>query len=1426
MGKCPMNHYDLFRKECLENNRYEIFKDYCIQNNVEPFSLYKPGGSQVREVYKKCFKEDVGYWNCRNFRDDLARKGYQVLFYDPVFNKEKAHMFAQVIYQRGLRINYDVYINKLHKEFYHQSLHSDVAYYYSVAISEKNHHLEENYWDREEKIKIIAKYLQGRGSSLTLNKDTYSIIKKLYLKFFSEKDTNILEESINDMYIERFIQDFKKYGYPNIIIIPKPERKKLHTLQNVFKAKNIKISRNMEGYMAIQKVFEETFKDKIPIATAKGYAAQLKNVSFNSIVPKNMEHDFLSEIIDKLPKKDALFTVDEDPEITIHTIRKELRLKELPPGFVKHYFMLHFDLKTWDPIQANSLFLEKKLDYLTFQMYRSLFIYFKESYIRDNDSQRSKFLQTIWMDKFNQHLSDNKALMYIYELYHSIHYSEPSTQTSNNIFLQLLSYIGINKDTLTEDSLKKYWTIIFKKTLSKESPRQKLKFFQQSDTHSFSIEFIKVLPSINTHFSRILIHKKAEKELMSYWYNFQAYTKNNHSLFPDYKDKDFTLNTHSTYQDLIDHLTFSDESINSENRKKNIILLFFMYLTGSGLALLPTSLIFSNDSFIFHTSRLKYLKKFQTAHCFTRMPYNKDHIQKELETNSKAKRIFYYRFSYLVNKNFKKISHISDSDISIVMDNMKRTKTKKMVLDNENPIRRCLYWHGAHSVSQSKAKAEKIVLSPLEILAPLGAYQSIKKLLDAFYRFFSSRINNAESRKYARETVLLLEYLYDIHEDINKEYLYKFFHTTLSTNEEGENELSSRFLQYLNQRKLSPSSKQDFQLIVAQAIENDYDLAGAFPSSFLVTLYSMPRTRNIARLALSKKITDKMKSICLFEPAKDNYYIPTSISKKNMIWQHFDKVEPQLPVMLFLHLCMPWRSEHIKSLDRDTFLQMDEHGEVIGVQITTDKAQDNDFYIEREFFDYAFNFSDTDKKAIDTIALLQETIEYSKQSFPLLQAELRKENPNWGKIKPILCSNKSNGFISTEAYTGYYYKILLKALYDLGYNPEEIEYYVQLSPLGIEKFGSMPKTYDVIDDLTCGRVNTYFNSKFFSPHSLRKSNITYLVNDKRSFEFILRLSGHQALGTVLQVYIDYNLLSSMGVSEETITSIEENFRTDNTKAYAKDIIENFKKYHFTDSHKILSHIEKNNLFFSIYSLDKSLKSLKKNKTNDKLILAPAFWDFLSTGICTNALNCPTHIRNRCSLCPHFLTGPKFFSAINSKVMQLTTKVVEYFKIIDKHNLDENLDSNEAIIYEEEAQNDLAELQGYIAIAQKLNNSIYRILQEHMPENDIKNLPVPEEFDVILTKHIPYLSAQLEIYKATKQNMDFNPSTQFSTSALYEKIMELIILDEIPRELFSESISLNNPEKAIDTLIGVLDNYGNMDQLETIAQQFLPEHPGL
>lgn len=997
-------------------------------------------------------------------------------------------------------------------------------------------------------------------------------------------------------------------------------------------------------------------------------------------------------------------------------------------------------------------------------------------------------------------------------------YANVVLEHKNKLFLDFLLSKNIQKENLRIERMDTLWKEAFGEELTSEGLRKKYKLFM-SDPLNFKIRFVSELPAINTFSTTILILNSCQQSFHADWKNFEIDIRKS-ELAPDrMTKKEFDLNEDIDHLELLNLISAIDESDKKQNRQKKLYILFFLWLTSQRKALLPTSFISSSDTFFYNITGIKALEYFHKKHFFMKMPLNEHLIHQELGNNHKAKYINYMRFSYIVNSSTSRLEEITDDHIARIMLNMRVSqKSKKMVDINENSIRRCLYWHGAINISQTKREADKVEISPLEMLYTLKI--SADHLLNSFSRFFSERPNNVENRKYAKHTVDFLQFLDEDLEEISREKLKSFFLTSLKKKPDGSTHMDSNFLHYLQQSNLALSTQQDFQMIVFQAIESDNDLSGCFPTNCLVTLYKSPKNRTNARLAFDKKILERMKQICIFNPPSDKYYVPISNNKNKTFWPHFGHAEPLLPVMLFTHLSMPWRKEHILSLDRDSFLVKDEKKYVIAWKITTDKNQNNDFYIEREFIDYVFHLNDPEEKPVDVMQLLDETIAYSKICFPTLKPLLRKENPNWGEIKPILPGKNAKGFIGESIYSGYYYKVLLKALFELGYSTDEIQYFVQLSPSGQERFGDFPENYDAIEFLSPNQTNGFFNSEYFSPHALRKSNITLFVHERKSFEFILKLSGHTALSTVLQVYIDFDLLAKLNISSMAKTAIIHHFGNDSTRIAAKRIIENYKKFHFINIDEIKDKLAEENLFFSPIILSKDKKKIEKNIHETVKILKPAFWEDLSTGICTNALNCPIFMENHCAICPFFLTGPTFLSAINSKIMQLSTKAVEFFTIIEKHTVDEHLNNKEAEIYEEELQMVLAELHGYTAITKKLNEWLYEFILDQCTEEEKKNLPAPTDLVLLKYDHTPYYAAQLEIYKNAKSNMDSNTFTRFAISELYKKIMGLIVLGELPRDLFIEHIE--NQEKIIDIFIGLI--HSNKDKvISDIANQFLLEH---
>ena len=993
-------------------------------------------------------------------------------------------------------------------------------------------------------------------------------------------------------------------------------------------------------------------------------------------------------------------------------------------------------------------------------------------------------------------------------------YHDIIVDKENEKFLNYLDNNYINKESLKADTIYKYWEDCFNQKLTEHSINKKLKIFT-SRSVDLKIKFVDILTAINTYSTTILIVESILNEFTKYWKDFQNAIYKSEIAFDRTTKSDFIIDKNSTYETILEKLPTFDEGNKKRCRQKKYFYIFFLFLSSKQKTLLPTQYIMSEDTFYNYTSRFEILKFFNKNHFFSTKPLNKNLIEKELNVNNKAKNINYMRFSYLINYDITLLSNIDNNDIAIIMNNLRNSsRSSKMVAVYENPIRRSMYWLGATKIDQTRKEASTIILSPLEILYENKDVDN--RYIEIFYPYFSSKPNNDEQKKYARKISSFIIYLNNKLPELSANNLTKFFKTSIiKENELNQVKLNSEFLDYLYKNISSQTLQQEIQMIVFQSLGNYPEFTNCFLKNNLEIIYKKQKNRKISRLALDRRILTKMKEICLFNPIVDDYYVPTHIDKKKYNWKHFDKSEPQLPIMLFLYLSMPWRKEHIVSMDRDNFLKNDENGQLIEVHVTTDKNQNNDFIIEKEFFEYAIKFKDLKGNEHCPLDLITQTIEYSKESFPGLKPLYRKGNETWGKIKPILCKNTAKGFSPDYVFTGYYYKVFLQALLELNYSHEKINYFIQLSEKGLNDIGDYSKIYSSLKMITLTHASTYFNSTYFSPHSIRKTNITYLIHDKKSLEFVIKLSGHVNTTTVLKVYIDYDLLNRLNISGEDKSYIENNFRSTSRIEVSK-IIENYQKFHSISMKDIKNKLSEENLFFSPLILSNT-KILKKNNLNDLEILEPRFWEELAFGICTNAFNCQPEMKQACSICPYFLTSSNFIDSLNSKIMQLSSKCSMYFDIILKHTENENLTGKEAINYQEHLELLLAQLEGYSAIVNTINDSFYKQILINLPDSEKNNLPAKKDLVLIKYEHISHLKAQLEIYKYSKQYSDYNIEIEHSTDILYAKIMELIILNEIPKDLFIDTIS--NKEKAVERFLELLNNSSNI-AIQSIQERYL------
>ena len=99
---------------------------------------------------------------------------------------------------------------------------------------------------------------------------------------------------------------------------------------------------------------------------------------------------------------------------------------------------------------------------------------------------------------------------------------------------QLLTYLhnkGINKKSLNAITLDKNWNLCFDQELNPHSLSKKIKLFTTT-LINFQIQFVNILPVINSYSTTILITGSSLNEFQEYWKEFQ-YIISKSDIAPD-----------------------------------------------------------------------------------------------------------------------------------------------------------------------------------------------------------------------------------------------------------------------------------------------------------------------------------------------------------------------------------------------------------------------------------------------------------------------------------------------------------------------------------------------------------------------------------------------------------------------------------------------------------------------------------------------------------------------------------------------------------------------------------------------------------------------------------------------------------------------------------------------------------------------------
>ncbi len=471
-------------------------------------------------------------------------------------------------------------------------------------------------------------------------------------------------------------------------------------------------------------------------------------------------------------------------------------------------------------------------------------------------------------------------------------------------------------------------------------------------------------------------------------------------------------------------------------------------------------------------------------------------------------------------------------------------------------------------------------------------------------------------------------------------------------------------------------------LMTAQAVFLDDGLK--FKESYLIQKYATPKGKT--KQAIDEEILIKMKEICLLNPPPSTHYPIKKINSKNSWWTH-EHVEPFLPMSIFIAASFPHRSAHTINHDIDTFIQYDSLGNFNGLGIFTDKNKDRKkpFFIPKNivyqmFGSFYLNTENQDtvvhEKAEADIKLLEYFVNYAKNDY-LNSAEIQlafvsnnKRNLD-GKFKPLFYHPKNNGHVLGKlVFDDYFYRVLVQALHELDI---DINNFVTLGTIkksktnGHKITGKNDDTHhiseipnkgdDAYEDFiwhTTNKSNTksqLISPQGFSPHALRMSNITRLIDFNVDPVIILMLSGLEHVDTMIAHYIDRKIYTNYRFTRKVAK--EMGYEGDLTGKLIPDAI---RKFFLSQDNSTKETLE--NLFsegFTSATIIDYDGGYRYNDDPESFLLQydQKFWNVNSLGICTR----PDCILNgECGVCPFFLTGHVYIKNLNVMLMSSTTSL--------------------------------------------------------------------------------------------------------------------------------------------------------------------------
>ncbi len=548
---------------------------------------------------------------------------------------------------------------------------------------------------------------------------------------------------------------------------------------------------------------------------------------------------------------------------------------------------------------------------------------------------------------------------------------------------------------------------------------------------------------------------------------------------------------------------------------------------------------------------------------------------------------------YLIDRGRKDIAYPS------VVKATYRTKGSKRAIPLE---KRLDAWteHPVESIREFAKSAQEYVLLLHEQGISLGSIDRKLKILEVLFERFASMSTT-------RQNLLL-----------DRDWLEDNF---TPDSEQG--------LIALVKEKSSSESAFYYNLNVVTAL---MDYMGLFTAKMRKNIPVQPKKvkRRAYRQAMPKEMVQHIVEILKERPP----HMPVRWDPKRADiswWEH--EVYPVFPLMMLFGYYVPMRGQQVRWLCRDkSFVLSRDKKSIETIVINTDKNT------RREYLQEIPN-------VWKDLNIFIPFIEWHKEYYPMLKHVPYKldDRTPWEDVMPLMVTPQSPYPVSHTMHMEYHKRVLCQ--YQIEKNLEA------------QKSGDTPV---VIAWRTDGEP--FFNSieelnntprKIFSSvkvaydiHSLRVTGATRYLESGLGINTVMGLTGHTSPETLIRIYINLTRKEKEDTMRSAVDQIYfggKETLLENTNSLIRGEL----TVAYQEGKEHVVHALEENKLFSLYR--KPLEEARDSRdlySGEEIAsqIHPSQWQPMIHGICPGVV-CPTGRENRCSLCPHLITGKLFIEGV-------------------------------------------------------------------------------------------------------------------------------------------------------------------------------------